>query len=569
MLTSFNGTLRRFGYLVRLEAREVAWTTSLVLALCLFLILGVAWFAHSQGFELVFEVHEAIRLSHPAFVGFLVILADVLSGGEERAARRVMASLPVASALVFVAKVLVALVAAVLIYAILCAVWGALAVLAGSTPDVQTLRRSWEEFSGVAAELLSGGALVIPLASAAATAFVAVVFRHALPATIAGWTTIGALIAFQFRAEVIDLGTRHLYFPQLLTDVASNPVTLLALLVGLAAASQLRGAASRSWFARSWRIGLVLGLCSGAAASALELRDWHRTSYRFLDPMAYVDGPSPLVTLDGQATVVDLLKDEYSTSWRIELATGAVERLKPGHRDRMFDDPFVSLFERGMTRRRLGIIEGRVLRDGEWHGRLTEESLSHCRGGPAVTVIAKFILPPRRRLPDIAFYLDPDDRLHRVDLSTGEDSVTEYTLTGSPRSMCIDEGGRWLTWTSSDLRFHAIEMESGRQTVFPAEDPADLPEGRPRVYGGWWMPSLGGKPVLRCFDGDGWPSHATIEDGQVVGLPLARRYWHLVDVDGERLVGLSEENGLYLLGRDCQEIAVLREPMPDALPKRP
>lgn len=573
MPSRFSASLRRFGYLLRLEVREARNIVGLVLGLSAMITLGVAWFASREQFVLAFEVSEALLLGAFAFAGSLAVLADVLAGSDERAGRRAMASLPVSSATAFASRVVVVVGAAALIYVVLCATWIASVLVAHWALETRSVSHGFKDLGGVVLELVHGGALVIPLGAAAATAFVALVFRHALAATVAGWAAIASLVAFQFDAGIIDLGTRHLFFPKLAADVASSPITPMALLLGMGASYQLRGAASRSWLARSWRIALVLGLSSVAAASALELRDWRRTSYEFLDPLAYVDGPFPLVTLDGQAAVFNLRKNGYSTGWRVDLATGSAERFEFGQADRIPSDPFNLLFERGMKRRRRSIVRDHVYIDDVWHSRVTEESLSSRHGGPMVTVQAKWIIPPRRRLPEVAFYLDAGDRLHRVDLSTGDDSATEYTLSGYPSGACIDEEGRWLTWISSDERFHAIDLESGEETIFPGEDPADLPENlpgdRPKIYGSPWMPSLGGKPILRCYEGDGWPSHATIEDGKVVGLPLARRYYQLVDVDGERLVGLSEENGLYLLGPDCQEIEVLREPMPDALPRKP
>jgi len=89
--------LRSFACLVRLEGREARGIVGLVVGINLLLVLGVAWFARREGFELAFDTAEALLLGHLAFVGFLPVLADVLGGDRARAASGAMARLPVAS----------------------------------------------------------------------------------------------------------------------------------------------------------------------------------------------------------------------------------------------------------------------------------------------------------------------------------------------------------------------------------------------------------------------------------------------------------------------------------------
>ena len=561
MLNTLSLSLRRFGYLVRLEAREAWGITASVVGISLMITFGVALFAHREDFTLAFDVKEALGLALLAFAAFLPVLADIFAGSEERSARRAMASLPVSSGTIFGGQVFVALGAAAAIYAALCAAWMIATAVLGAPAEARPLGHEWGALGTLAGALAVSGVLMLPLAAVTVTCFVAQVFRHALAATVAGWGTAMGLIALYFDVGVIDLGVRFAQFPPVAASVVAVPWAILTLLIGFHFACRLRGSASRSWIVRGGRIALVLGLSSVAAAGIVELRERQRASYGFYDEGAYISCGMPDVSGDGETVVLKLAKDEVETGWFYDLVANRTYRIAEDNLDTL-KDPMLSPFDRGLHRRRTALVRESVEVDGDWHRRVWGEEWTSPFDGPGISVEAIHVIPPRRRLPGIAFYFDADRRLHRVDLRTGKDSSTQYVVDGSAFSAGIDEEGRWLTWSDADGHFYAVELATGKRVDHAPEEPLG------RIFAAFLVPSIGGDPVVRCLNEDG-PSHGVIRDGEVIALPLARRYTHLVDVDGQHLVGISEENGLYLLGPDCEERTVLREPMPNAVPERP
>lgn len=559
MINALTLSLRRFIYLVRLELREARALIALVIAVCLALRTGLVWFEYQRGFGPTFKINDAIVLGMLSFAASLPVLADVFAGSGERCARSAIASQAVSSVTMYLAKVCAVAMATAAIYLTLCAA-SALTVAALVSPSAALPAGGSTEVHRVAHALVESGVLVLALAAVAVTSSVALVFRHALAATVAGWATIAALFAMHFDTGALKLGTRLASLSAETTQASASPWTYAVLFVAFGCACRLRGRASRSWWTRSWRIALVLGLSSGAAAGAMELREWRRATYEFNDPGAYISCGLPDVSGDGMRVVLKLSKDDVETGWYVDLVSLKAQRITSNNLE-FLDDPMLSPFDRGLKRQRIRKLKefGRV--GGEFFRPAWEERWTSKLNQVASTVEEVHVIPPRRRLPEVAYYLDLDQRIHSVDLPSGTDTATPYRVDGEAPSFGVDEEGRWATWSDSDLHFRAVELATGQEVTY--EQSGSLG----RVIGGFLLPSFEGRPVLRCLNDHG-SSHATIHDGKVVALPLARRYDQLVDVDGNHLIGISEENGLYLIGPGCEEIAVLREPMPAALPTR-
>ena len=556
-------SLRRFSYVVRLEAREAKNLTALVLGISLMLTFGVALFARREGYGLDFRLEEALALGVLTFAAFLPVIADVFAGGEERSARRAMASLPLSSATMFGAQVCAALGAAAVIFAALCAGWALAAAVLDAPTELRPRGGGWGDFSGVAAALVEAGALVIPLAAAAVTCFVAQVFRHALAATIAGWAAALILFAQHFDAGIMNLGTSFAHFPAFTTAAASSPWTYLALLLAFGFACRLRGSANRSWWARASRIALVLALSSSAAAGAVSFQEWRRFAYDFNDPAAYISDPTTPVLNGGQAAVVQLSKNDFRTYWQVDLRDYSAKRMSKDWADKFYNETKGSPFYRGLERQRTAIVRDAHMIDGEYLRRVSEERWTSHFNGPPVVVEALQVIPPRRRRPEIAYYFDIDKRLHRVDLIKGKDTPTDHVIDGPAFCAAIDEDGRWLTWYAEE-GLNAVNLATGKHITYARKEPLG------RIFNARWGASFRGAPVLRVdHDKRSGPSHATIQNGKFVPLPFSRRYSDLTDVDGQTLLGRSEENGLYLIGPNGQETATLRPPKPNALPKHP
>ncbi|MGK0482409.1 MAG: hypothetical protein ACJAQ3_002388, partial [Planctomycetota bacterium] len=132
---SLANSARRFSYLVRLEAREARATYSAVLEIGLLVALGMAWWTYRSGGEVSLGWTESIGFAGLVQILLIPLLGDVFSANDERAAQRVVASLPVASGLVFVARWVVVLGAALTLYAGLVLAWAGLAAFAPAATE--------------------------------------------------------------------------------------------------------------------------------------------------------------------------------------------------------------------------------------------------------------------------------------------------------------------------------------------------------------------------------------------------------------------------------------------------
>lgn len=542
---------RRFSYLVRLEAREARATYGFVLALGLLLAVGRAWWLSRSGSDVTLGWSEARGHAWLAQLLLIPILADVFSANDERAAQRVVASLPVSSTAVFLARWTMVAGAALTLFLGLVLARGTFAALGptGAEPALSPagIEGSW----GSIYAWMLGGSPAFPLVVYSATCLVALVFRHGLSATLVGVFTIVSVVAL-LASDLVNRGERLLGDSDVVVNVLFSSFTPLVLLLTLSMAFRLRGSASRSWVARCVRVGAAVVMCSGMAAGAVEFKEWQRRHYGFDDPDASVSG-WPGVTLDGSLAVLSLEREGWRTGWALNLTNGEVERASEAHLSLFTGDPTLT-FHRGLERRSTAVVRGSELVNEDWLRRVVEERWTSEFGAPPMIVTSLFVISPRRREPHVAYYLDAERWFHRVDLADGTDVKMDIQIDGEPMSAGVDEDGRWLTWNGGrreDGVLRGVNLVTGERFEH-------VPESREkRIYGGYIMASFGGGPVLTAFTKDG-PSHFMVRGGKVVPLPLVRRYSKLTDVDGERLLGCTDDGGVYLIGHDGEETVVFR-----------
>ncbi|QDV05919.1 hypothetical protein Poly30_14220 [Planctomycetes bacterium Poly30] len=538
---------RGFTALFGLEAREARMIFCGMLEIGLLVVAGVAWWTVRSNGEVAPGWKELLGLAGLAQLALVPVLADVLSAGDERSAQRAVASLPVSSGLVLLARGAVMLVAAATLFLGFAIAWWLLAaVLPGPSASSPCDESPWD----LVAAWATAGFPLLPLVSLGTTGLVALLFRHALSATVVGLASAAAFTAMLVDPGLLDRGTSLLRLDGPIHSVVYSPWTPLVLALPFWAAFRLRGGASRSWFVRGSRAALTLALCSGAAAGAAEFKEWRQLSYAFQDPLAQMNN-LPWVALDGSAVVLTLRRDEAVTAWAVDLCSGEPRRASEHELESYHEES-----RRGFVRDRGPLVRARERVDGGWVHPVREERWTSELGGPPITVHVIHVLLPARRAPGIAYYVDADRWFHCVDLEAGTDEKTDIQIDGLPLTASVDEDGRWLTWNgefSATPTFTAVNLETRERIQYV---PGSAGE---RIFGHAYMASSGGGPVLRSNRDDG-TVYYTIRDGSFVPMPFQRSYLLIWDIDGERMIGGGKDGGLYLIEPDGSEATVLRSP---------
>ncbi len=154
---------------------------------------------------------------------------------------------------------------------------------------------------------------------------------------------------------------------------------------------------------------------------------------------------------------------------------------------------------------------------------------------------------------DTAFYVDIDDPLHRVNVHTGDDEPLDVQVAPGTFFLQVDEDGHWVNWDDPEHGFQAVHLGTGEEISIPLTSPWG------KVHGMYPPALLGGLPLVRRAGHDGIWRLKRRGDGYEI-IKLARDYSTLVELDGQRAVACSLEGGLYVVGPDGEEVAVLRPP---------
>jgi hypothetical protein len=485
--------------------------------------------------------------------------------------------------------------------ALLIAVWLTASAMA---PGART-RMPFEMVQGVLP-------LVVPTALFT-TLLVAAVTGHSLAALLAGLATGGMLAVFLdtgFFTPTLVAG-RFEYWIKSLLAYSWSPITLGIAVLCIGWIHARRGPAARSVVRRALRASSCVGAFC-LAQFALDSPRWFVTPrLAFDDPGAEVMRfhPSP----DGRRVAVELFhRPSFCTTWWLVDAVGAtaprrvstpeVTRatgLGTAWQVELLDwsvdgTVLVGASMRGSAHTSIqsqswtidpetlavdylpGRSEQQLL--GWWwiERQSTRESTAEAprevwklsNGRPSMTLSVSEKLGQARRALGIAFYMDRERRVHRVDLVAGEDLSTDVVLEESEKHPQFSDDGRWMVRKRAS-GLELVELPSGRARAVPGKAVLQY-TSRVRNQNGWALWTKRPEPlVIDVSDGDG---HAP-KRWRLVGLDSEREFsvphGHTppFDLDGTHwLVCCVDHRRIELLDADGNVLRTLREPREEVRP---
>lgn len=571
-----------FRALLRKELRDLAWLACGVAVAGALLVVGAGAL-----FDFVIGTFTPDTWSTWCALGALAALplaAEVLCADGRTATARRAQAWPTPLATVITAKA----VALASYAALLVAVWLTASALA---PGMRT-RLPFEVVHGVLP-------LIVPTALFT-TLLVAAVTGHSLAALLAGLATGGVLAVFHdtgLFTPTLVAGQIEYWLMSLLA-YSWSPITLGPAVLCIGWIHAGRGPAARSIVRRALRASTCVGVFC-LAQFALDSPRWFVTpQLAFDDAGAEVQRfhPSP----DGRRIAVELFhRPSFCTTWWIldangeappqRVSTSAVTRatgLGAGWQVELLDwstdgAVLVGASMRGSTanfRSQSWILDPETLavdylenspaqhRLGQWLTRssLRDSTAAALRevwslpdGSAAMTLPASQKLGQARHAPGIAFYMDVEQRVHRVDLVAGVDDTTDVVLEGKWYGAQFSDDGRWMVHQRTE-GLELVEFASARSLAVPGKKVLEWVDrpilGGPLTPNRWALWTKRPEPLVIDVSGDdeSAPSRwrlvgldgereLSIPAGHTIPVDLDGTHWIVCDTDHRRIELLDED----------------------------